>query len=66
MIQMGEDGKVRWNKLRYSMGDIGNTMQDGMENPQVSRKTNANMNSALRCQHCRPDRNRCTVHLLPQ
>ncbi|CAM1506819.1 Fc.00g064600.m01.CDS01 [Cosmosporella sp. VM-42] len=28
MIQMGDDGKVRWNKLHYPIGDIGNSMQD--------------------------------------
>ncbi|RSL56616.1 hypothetical protein CEP53_006736 [Fusarium sp. AF-6] len=32
MIQMGDDGKVRWNKLQYPLGDIGNSMQD----PQYS------------------------------
>lgn len=29
MIQMGDDGKVRWSKLHYSMGDIGNSMHEG-------------------------------------
>ncbi|KAF4984834.1 hypothetical protein FZEAL_62 [Fusarium zealandicum] len=28
MIQMGDDGKVRWNKLHYPLDDIGNSMQD--------------------------------------
>lgn len=30
MVQMGEDGKIKWNKLHYPMGDIGNSMHDGM------------------------------------
>lgn len=30
MVQMGEDGKIKWTKLHYPNGDIGNTMQDGM------------------------------------
>ncbi|KAF7557671.1 hypothetical protein G7046_g5986 [Stylonectria norvegica] len=28
MIQLDDDGKVRWNQLQYPLGDIGNTMQD--------------------------------------
>lgn len=28
MIQMGDDGKVKWNKLYYPLGDIGNSNQD--------------------------------------
>ncbi|KAI3586589.1 mediator complex, subunit Med16 [Fusarium oxysporum f. sp. albedinis] len=28
MVQMGEDGKIKWNKLHYPMGDIGNSMHD--------------------------------------
>ncbi|KAG5983606.1 hypothetical protein E4U54_006223, partial [Claviceps lovelessii] len=28
MIQIGDDGKVRWNKLQYVIGDIGNSVQD--------------------------------------
>ncbi|KAF4464866.1 mediator of rna polymerase ii transcription subunit 16 [Fusarium albosuccineum] len=28
MVQMGDDGKLRWNKLQYPLGDIGNSMQD--------------------------------------
>ncbi|KAL4730579.1 Mediator of RNA polymerase II transcription subunit 16 [Fusarium chlamydosporum] len=28
MVQMGEDGKIKWNKLHYPHGDIGNSMQD--------------------------------------
>ncbi|KAH7196805.1 mediator complex, subunit Med16 [Fusarium flagelliforme] len=28
MVQMGEDGKMKWNKLHYPHGDIGNSMQD--------------------------------------
>jgi mediator of RNA polymerase II transcription subunit 16 len=30
MVQMGEDGKIKWTKLHYLHGDIGNSMQDGM------------------------------------
>ncbi|CAH0049842.1 unnamed protein product [Clonostachys solani] len=28
MVLMGEDGKLKWSKLKYSDGDFGNTMQD--------------------------------------
>ncbi|KHN99933.1 Mediator of RNA polymerase II transcription subunit 16 [Metarhizium album ARSEF 1941] len=28
MVQIGDDGKLRWNKLQYPLGDIGNTPQD--------------------------------------
>ncbi|GAB0136152.1 hypothetical protein EsDP_00004464 [Epichloe bromicola] len=28
MVQLGDDGKVRWNKLQYAIGDIGDTTQD--------------------------------------
>ncbi|OAA48761.1 Mediator of RNA polymerase II transcription subunit 16 [Metarhizium rileyi] len=28
MIQIGDDGKVRWNKLQYMLGDIGNSPQE--------------------------------------
>ncbi|KAL7786186.1 mediator complex, subunit Med16 [Trichoderma ceciliae] len=28
MIQMSEDGKIRWCKLQYPLGDIGNSNQD--------------------------------------
>ncbi|KAG6288143.1 hypothetical protein E4U09_005736 [Claviceps aff. purpurea] len=28
MAQIGEDGKVRWNKLQYALEDIGNSVQD--------------------------------------
>ncbi|KAG6039308.1 hypothetical protein E4U41_002977 [Claviceps citrina] len=28
MVQIGDDGKVRWNKLQYGLGDIGNSIQD--------------------------------------
>ncbi|KAF4503427.1 mediator of rna polymerase ii transcription subunit 16 [Fusarium agapanthi] len=28
MVQMGEDGKIKWNKLHYPGGDIGNSMHD--------------------------------------
>ncbi|PHH87861.1 hypothetical protein CDD83_8302 [Cordyceps sp. RAO-2017] len=28
MIQMGDDGKVRWSKLHYPLGDIGNSFQE--------------------------------------
>ncbi|KND89513.1 Mediator of RNA polymerase II transcription subunit 16 [Tolypocladium ophioglossoides CBS 100239] len=28
MIQMGDDGQVRWSKLHYPMGDIGNSMRE--------------------------------------
>ncbi|RGP70630.1 mediator of rna polymerase ii transcription subunit 16 [Fusarium sporotrichioides] len=28
MVQMGEDGKIKWTKLHYPQGDIGNSMQD--------------------------------------
>lgn len=42
MIQMGDDGKIRWNKLHYVMGDIGNTMQDCMLHSLFSRLTLTN------------------------
>lgn len=29
MIQINDDGKVRWSKLQFPMGDIGNSMQEG-------------------------------------
>lgn len=28
MVLLGDDGKLRWCKLQYSMGDIGDSMQD--------------------------------------
>uniref|UniRef100_A0A8H7N9I4 Mediator of RNA polymerase II transcription subunit 16 n=1 Tax=Bionectria ochroleuca TaxID=29856 RepID=A0A8H7N9I4_BIOOC len=28
MVLMGEDGKLKWSKLKYSDGDFGNSMQD--------------------------------------
>ncbi|KAM0504405.1 hypothetical protein ACHAP8_002813 [Fusarium lateritium] len=28
MVQMGEDGKIKWAKLHYPHGDVGNSMQD--------------------------------------
>ncbi|PFH60672.1 hypothetical protein XA68_10542 [Ophiocordyceps unilateralis] len=28
MMLLGEDGKLRWSKLHYPMGDVGNTMQE--------------------------------------
>jgi hypothetical protein len=27
-VQMRNDGKVKWNKLDYHMGDIGSSMED--------------------------------------
>jgi mediator of RNA polymerase II transcription subunit 16 len=27
-VQVGDDGKLRWSKLHYAAGDIGNTMQE--------------------------------------
>lgn len=32
MAQIGEDGKVRWNKLQYALEDIGNSVQDRKSN----------------------------------
>jgi hypothetical protein len=31
MILLGDDGKLRWSKLRRLGGDIGESMQDGEE-----------------------------------
>ncbi|QUC18758.1 uncharacterized protein UV8b_02999 [Ustilaginoidea virens] len=28
MIQVGDDGKVKWNQLQYSLGDLGSSIQD--------------------------------------
>ncbi|KAG5985084.1 hypothetical protein E4U55_001587 [Claviceps digitariae] len=28
MVQIGDDGKIRWNRLQYMIGDIGNSTQD--------------------------------------
>ncbi|XP_044724698.1 mediator complex subunit 16 domain-containing protein [Hirsutella rhossiliensis] len=28
MVQLGDDGRMRWSKLHYLMGDIGNSMQE--------------------------------------
>ncbi|EQL03843.1 Mediator of RNA polymerase II transcription subunit 16 [Ophiocordyceps sinensis CO18] len=28
MVQLGDDGKIRWSKLHYPMGDIGNSTQE--------------------------------------
>jgi len=30
MVQLGDDGKVKWSKLHYPAGDIGNSMHEGM------------------------------------
>jgi hypothetical protein len=38
MVLMGEDGKLKWSKLKYSDGDFGNSMQDG-EQPTSSLST---------------------------
>lgn len=29
MMQIGNDGKVRWKQLDYRIGDIGSSMEDG-------------------------------------
>ncbi|KAF5021842.1 hypothetical protein F66182_6135 [Fusarium sp. NRRL 66182] len=39
MVQMGEDGKVRWNRLHYPSGDIGNSMQDAYYSGSVAALT---------------------------
>jgi mediator of RNA polymerase II transcription subunit 16 len=35
IAQICADGKVRWNGLRYPLGDIGNSNQDGMLKAQA-------------------------------
>ncbi|KAM0564218.1 hypothetical protein ACHAPJ_000428 [Fusarium lateritium] len=39
MVQMGEDGKVKWNKLHYPLGDIGNSMQDAQYSGSIAALT---------------------------
>ncbi|KAF7546627.1 hypothetical protein G7Z17_g8306 [Cylindrodendrum hubeiense] len=39
MIQMGDDGKVRWNKLHYPLGDIGNSMHDAHYSASIAGLT---------------------------
>ncbi|KAH7171053.1 mediator complex, subunit Med16 [Dactylonectria macrodidyma] len=39
MVQMGDDGKVRWNKLHYPPGDIGNSNQDAQYSASVAALT---------------------------
>ncbi|KAF4455021.1 mediator of rna polymerase ii transcription subunit 16 [Fusarium austroafricanum] len=39
MVQMGEDGKVKWNKLHYPLGDIGNSMQDAHYSGSIAALT---------------------------
>lgn len=36
MIQMSEDGKIKWCKLQYPLGDIGNSNQDAHYAPSVA------------------------------
>ncbi|KOS16661.1 Mediator of RNA polymerase II transcription subunit 16 [Escovopsis weberi] len=36
MIQLGEDGKFRWIKLHFPLGDIGNSHQDGFAQDWVN------------------------------
>lgn len=39
MIQMGDDGKVRWNKLHYPLGDIGNSNHDAHYSASIAGLT---------------------------
>ncbi|CAJ0546019.1 Ff.00g094920.m01.CDS01 [Fusarium sp. VM40] len=39
MVQLGEDGKVKWNKLHYPHGDIGNSMQDALYSGSIAALT---------------------------
>jgi hypothetical protein len=66
MVQLGEDGKVKWNKLHYPHGDIGNSMQEGMS--QRSGKTWILLTncSSILWQHCGLDCYRGAVFILPE
>lgn len=66
MIQMGDDGKIRWNKLHFPLGDIGNSMQDRMSTPPQAYGRVADQSSAILWKHCRLDRDSCTVDVLPK
>ncbi|KAM5355943.1 hypothetical protein ACJ41O_002589 [Fusarium nematophilum] len=39
MIQMGDDGKIRWNKMHYPSGDIGDSMQNGHYSGSIAALT---------------------------
>ncbi|KAM0225824.1 hypothetical protein ACHAQD_000783 [Fusarium lateritium] len=39
MVQLGEDGKVKWNKLHYPHGDIGNSMQEAPYSGSIAALT---------------------------
>ena len=66
MIQMGDDGKVRWNKLHFPLGDIGNSMQDRMSTPTQVYGRVTDESSAILRKHCCLDRDSCTVDVLPK
>lgn len=66
MIQMGDDGKVRWNKLHYPLGDIGNSMQDRMSTSTQAYEHVIDESSTILWEHRRLDRDSCTVNVLPK
>lgn len=38
MVQVGEDRKIKWSKLHYPNGDVGDALSDGQYRSQIPRE----------------------------